>query len=59
MGQAVLGLALLYMAFFLHEKEERQITERLGEWWIHVDDAATAALAWHTKLFRVASQRLA
>jgi len=47
------------MAFFLHEKEERQITERLGEWWIHVDDAATAALAWHTKLFRVASQRLA
>lgn len=57
-AQAVVGAALLYMAFFLNEKEERDLNERLVEWWIYVDDTATAAVAWHTRLFRAASGRV-
>ena len=49
---AVVGCALLYMAFFLYEDERGQIQNRLEKMWMSIDDGAREARGRNTAFLR-------
>src|ERR1039458_6353868 len=41
----IIGVLTVYVALFLHENEERQIQNRLEEWWVAIDTRRDRALS--------------
>jgi hypothetical protein len=48
----IVGLMLLYAAFFLHETEEREVQSRIEDWWIAIDDVGKDLHARHVAFMR-------
>lgn len=47
-----LGLALLWLGAFVYEDEERQLQNRIEEWWIRLDDLQQKTVVVENKLLR-------
>jgi hypothetical protein len=50
------GTALLYIAAFLYEDDERRIENRLQEFWVRVDDLAKQSLSKHAAFLQEISR---